>query len=89
MSSKITCRDLKCSCSSVCVFVGEGGGRRGNGEEEGKGLGGKEESLKIQIVILIIKHILVALTSLFVQGLSYKFNFATIELVNPCSLATE
>ena len=41
MSSKITCRDLKCSCSSVCVFVGEGGGRRGNGEEEGKGLGGE------------------------------------------------
>ena len=89
MSSKITCRDLKCSCSSVCVFVGEGGGRRGNGEEEGKGVGGKEESLKIQIVILIIKHILVALTSLFVQGLSYKFNFATIELVNTCSHATE
>ena len=83
------CRDLKCSCSSVCVFVGEGGGRRGNGEEEGKGVGGKEESLKIQIVILIIKHILVALTSLFVQGLSYKFNFATIELVNTCSHATE
>ena len=36
MSSKITCRDLKCSCSSVCVFVGEGGG------EEGKWRGGRE-----------------------------------------------
>ena len=72
----------------MCVCGG--GGRRGNGEEEGKGVGGgKEESLKIQIVILIIKHILVALTSLFVQGLSYKFNFATIELVNTCSHATE
>ena len=70
------------------MFVGEGG-RRGNGEEEGKGVGGKEESLKIQNVILIIKHILVALTFLFVQGLSYKFNLATIELVNTCSHATE
>ena len=65
------------------------GEEEGNGEEEGKGVGGKEESLKIQIVILIIKHILVALTSLFVQGLSYKLNFATIELVNTCSHATE
>ena len=89
MSSKITCRDLKCSCSSVCVFVGEGGEEgKWRGGREGGG-GGKEESLKIQIVILIIKHILVALTSLFVQGLSYKLNFATIELVNTCSHATE
>ena len=42
MSSKITCRDLKCSCSSVCVFVGEGGGGgewRG-GREGGGGEGG-------------------------------------------------
>ena len=72
----------------MCVCGGGGGG----GEMErrkGRGWGGKEESLKIQIVILIIKHILVALTSLFVQGLSYKFNFATIELVNTCSHATE
>ena len=35
MSSKITCRDLKCSCSNVIVFVGEGGG-------EGKWRGGRE-----------------------------------------------
>ena len=72
----------------MCVCGGGGGG----GEMErrkGRGWGGKEESLKIQIVILIIKHILVALTSLFVQGLSYKLNFATIELVNTCSHATE
>ena len=39
MSSKITCRDLKCSCSSVCVFVGEG---EGGGGEEGKWRGGRE-----------------------------------------------
>ena len=73
----------------MCV-CGGGGGEEGKwrGGREGGG-GGKEASLKIQIVILIIKHILVALTSLFVQGLSYKFNFATIELVNPCSHATE
>ena len=74
----------------MCVCGGGGGGEEGKwrGGREGGG-GGKEESLKIQIVILIIKHILVALTSLFVQGLSYKFNFATIELVNTCSRATE
>ena len=71
------------------MFVGEGGGGGEMERRKGRGWGGKEESLKIQIVILIIKHILVALTSLFVQGLSYKLNFATIELVNTCSHATE
>ena len=72
----------------MCV-CGGGGGEEGKWRGGREGVGGKEESLKIQIVILIIKHILVALTSLFVQGLSYKFNFATIELVNTCSHATE
>ena len=47
MSSKIMCGELKCSCSSVCMCVGGGGGK----EEGGRGrVGGKEESLKVQIV---------------------------------------
>ena len=73
----------------MCVCGGGGGGGGEMERRKGRGWGGKEESLKIQIVILIIKHILVALTSLFVQGLSYKLNFATIELVITCSHATE
>ena len=48
MSSKIMCGELKCSCSSVCMCVGVGGGGK---EEGGRGrVGGKEESLKVQIV---------------------------------------
>ena len=38
MSSKITCRDLKCSCSSVCLCVGGGEGRK---KGEGEGWGGE------------------------------------------------
>ena len=36
MSSKITCRDLKCSCGSVCVCVA-GEGEEGEGEGVGEG----------------------------------------------------
>ena len=46
MSSKIMCRDLKCSCNSVCVWRG---GEEGEGEGRGGGVGGRKNLLRFKL----------------------------------------